>query len=817
MKPDIPIFWELALKDQPIMVSIWDVEQERIIFLNEHLKEFLGLETDNDIYLRTLIRRVHPDDQMDLMDFINEQTFSRNDETPWMPLRVMDSTGRFRNIWCSTVKWQQQHKDYMLGLAKLKQPSSSSTQGSTLQQYKAINSYRRLLDALPVGVVVHDGIKFLYANSVAKDMLSASSVDQIIGRPWKDFVHTDDISSAKNNISLMMSHKKEMVLIRHKLLRMDGSTFHAEVGAMPVKWEGKDAILVYLNDITKQVQREERLKYLASVAQNATEGVVIMDMEGRITTVNKTFTRLTGYDEQDVLGWYGSRLLSNPDIRPDLYTSIVNTVKKSGSWSDNTWLRHKDGHSFPAWLTITVVYENKKTANLVASFSDLTQVNASGQRQVYLALHDPLTNLGNRAMLQTHLKHSINNARRSHDKVAVLFLDLDDFKDINDTHGHDAGDQILVEVSKRLVESTRDADIIARFGGDEFVIVEQNVTVEGVATTADRLLKKLNEPFIVSETVHNVGLSIGIALFPDDGKDPESLIKAADTAMYNAKELGKNRYVFYDHSLTDALMEQIALRHDMERGIESRQFTLYYQPQIDIAHNQAIGMEALVRWNHPQKGVIPPSRFIQIAEHSRLIIPLGRQVLRQACQQMVLWQQQFGFNGRVVVDVSKVQLEHTNIVETIEQTLRDTGLSPEFLEIEIYENIPLSIRVSSVVTQILNKINKLGIRIAIDNFGTGYASLSFLRQYHFDRLKIDRSLVRGLPDDPNACAFVDTVIAVARNLNMDIIAEGVETQAQSDYLLEHGCSTHQGYLYYKPLRVREVEKRILSHPHLQFK
>jgi len=804
----------------------------------------------------------------------------------------------------------------------------------TMEIQKSETDFRALVDNLPIGIVVHDGNTFLYANNRAQFFLDASSADRLIGRPIEEAVHPDFIQTVRKRVNNMFQNNENTDIVHEKLLRMDGTVFDAEVGAMPVKWEGKNAILTYVNDLTeilkskKELEEQKRLlnavvenipehifvkdakdlrfvmvnkaakdmlqkkqdellghtdqeiflsetaedciagdrktiarrsvtevekvmnltsgprlmhirkvpifdennrpqyvmslgkditeareeemklRQFAAVTQNSTEGVVIADERLVITNINKAFTVMTGYEEDEILFQHVDLLLNRDDLAPGAYNAMEKAVLERGRWSGETWFRHKDGHTYPAWLNISMVTDKTgQNKSLVGIFSDVTRVRQTEHKEAYLAIHDPLTGLGNRMMLDFYISHGLNSARREKERLSVIFLDLDDFKSVNDIYGHNIGDQILVEVSKRMKERLRDTDIIVRFGGDEFVIIlEKGGLAEGLATTADRLLNVINKPFWVDDTKYKIGASIGIATFPDDATDVDTLLKAADNAMYKAKETGKNRYAFYDSSLNDVLTERLKLRREMEKSIDAGHFMLYYQPQFEMKTGRIIGFEALARWNHPEMGMISPARFIPIAEQSRLIIPLGARLLKDALAQMAVWRSRTGFSGRMSVNVSGVQLEYGNFVDILNKTLDETGLDPAHVELEVTESVFR--KDPERWLDILGRLKKIGVHLAIDDFGTGYSSLAYLRQYPFDKLKIDKVFVDDLPHDKGACAIANTVIALGKNLGISILAEGVETKEQADYLIENGCDDVQGYLYDRPLSPIDAEKRL---------
>ena len=414
-----------------------------------------------------------------------------------------------------------------------------------------------------------------------------------------------------------------------------------------------------------------------------------------------------------------------------------------------------------------------------------------------LANYDAVTSLPNRNLLHDRLSQAINFARRYERMVAILFIDLDDFKVVNDSLGHNVGDQLLSELGKRLTGCVREADSVARLGGDEFVIVLTGITHrDGVVFIAEKMLESLSRPFILEGREVFISSSIGIAVFPKDGENEATLLKNADSAMYHAKERGKGNYQFYATEMNEMALERLSLINDLHRALERGEFTLHYQPQINLKSGKITGVEALIRWQHPQKGLIPPLKFIPIAEETRLILPIGQWILHTVCAQAVEWHKQ-GFDLTVSVNLSTIQVEEQRLVELVDNTLRETGMNPKYLELELTENI--LIERPDAIYKIFQQLRERGVRLAIDDFGTGYSSLSYLSKLPIDKLKIDRSFVRDIADDADDRSIVEAIISMSHSLRLKAIAEGVETQEQEEILRRLNCDEIQGYLFSKPL------------------
>ncbi|MDP4171901.1 MAG: EAL domain-containing protein, partial [Bacillota bacterium] len=434
---------------------------------------------------------------------------------------------------------------------------------------------------------------------------------------------------------------------------------------------------------------------------------------------------------------------------------------------------------------------------------DISQRKKAEKTIEYMAYYDALTGLPNRNMFRKHLNEALNHPESP--MLAVLFLDLDRFKIINDTKGHTTGDYILQIVAKRLKNAVKDDGMVSRQGGDEFIILLDNVDKEKTVVVAQRILEEFSYPMEVNQQEFFVSPSLGISLAPSDGTDEETLIKHADTAMYLAKELGKNNFQFYTSKLQGLSSQKMELENGLRKAIEQKQFILYYQPQIDLESGSMIGVEALIRWQHPNRGFISPGDFIPLAEETGLIVPIGKWVLKSACEQNKLWQENGMKTIPIAVNISVRQFQDDDFVESVTKILHETGLDPRFLELEITESIMQNIERSTVI---LNQLKELGVKISIDDFGTGYSSLSYLKHLPIDSIKIDKSFVDDIIDHSSQGAMVKTIIDMGHNLNFNVIAEGIEKPEQEAFLKENGCKVGQGYLYSRPLAAEQLQEFI---------
>lgn len=556
----------------------------------------------------------------------------------------------------------------------------------------------------------------------------------------------------------------------------------------------------------QRVRADARLRQMAAVFENSREGVVITDLTPRILGINRAYTEITGYLEKEVLGRNPS-LLKSGRQEPMFYQAMWQSIRETGHWQGEIWNRRKNGEVYPQMLTISTVRDGDgRPTHYVGVMTDISQLKQSEERLERLAHYDPLTDLPNRLLLLSRLEHVLERAERHCQQAAVLFVDLDNFKVINDSLGHPAGDALLSALARRLRGRLREEDTLGRLGGDEFlVILDYLERAEHAATVAEVLIRLLEQPFGLpsGQEVH-IGASIGISLYPDDGRTVTELIKAADIAMYQAKEQGRNTYRFYTAGLAAAANQRLALEARLRRALANREFVLYYQPQIRTNTHELIGCEALLRWQSPEDGLVPPDRFIPLAEETGLILPVGEWVLRNACAQLKTWLDAGSPPLVLAVNLSARQMRQPDWIERVATILQETGLPPDCLKLEFTESMLMEQGDQAIAR--LQTLKELNLKLSIDDFGTGYSSLAYLKRFPIDELKIDRSFVRDIPEDPNDMEIAAAIIAMARNLKLSVVAEGVETQEQLDFLKRQGCDAWQGYLSSRPIPAAEFAR-----------
>jgi diguanylate cyclase (GGDEF)-like protein/PAS domain S-box-containing protein len=560
-----------------------------------------------------------------------------------------------------------------------------------------------------------------------------------------------------------------------------------------------------LTDLTERRRTEERQRLAAAVIDNTQEGVMITDLDRRIISINRAFTEMLGYSEADVLG-RTPRLLQSGRHEPSFYQAMWQQIEASGRWQGELWNRCKNGSIFPEWLSISAVRDDADSiTHYVGIFSDISAIKASEAELEFLAHHDSLTRLPNRLLFQNRLQQALQEAQLAQRRAAVLMLDLDRFKDVNDSYGHLAGDELLELVAQRLTQRLPQADTLARLGGDEFALLLPALDdPEAPTRLARQLIHALSEPWHLSNGAEVVvGASVGICLYPDHGSTAQALLQGADAALYHAKADGRGLYRYYSDELTTAALGRLSMEAGLRRALIEGHLQLYYQPQYDIASGRLIGAEALLRWFDPEHGLIPPDRFIPVAEATGLIGEIGAWVLRQACTQGKRWLDAGLPTLTLAVNVSPQQFRHGDLAEQVTQILLDTGYPPQQLELELTESALMERETEVYGT--LQGLRGLGVGLAIDDFGTGYSSLAYLKRFPLDVLKIDRGFIHDIPRDRDDMEIASAVIAMGHSLGLKVLAEGVETEAQLAFLRLKGCDRFQGFLKHKPLPADQME------------
>jgi diguanylate cyclase (GGDEF)-like protein/PAS domain S-box-containing protein len=561
--------------------------------------------------------------------------------------------------------------------------------------------------------------------------------------------------------------------------------------------QGPPSFIVLVRDISQRKRQEEALYLYANAWQHSGEAILITDADARVISINPALTKLTGYT-LDLLQGQHPRMLASNEEGGRLLWEIWPTLSKNDFWQGEVWCRGLDGRVFPIWASVSAIRDDQgELTHHYASFTDITEYKANKDRIQKLAHQDVLTGLANRFSLDHRLEQALLSCTRNQQRLALLFIDMDHFKDINDSLGHQVGDEFLIHIANRLRGAVRNSDILARLGGDEFVVVLIDLDGdESLKIMVERILHSLGEPYEISGHRLHSSASIGASLFPDDGHNAQLLMQYADIAMYAAKEKGRNNCQWFSHEMIRATEERLALERDMRLGLERGQFKLYYQPQIDTSDWRICGVEALIRWQHPIKGMISPMVFIPLAERTGFIEVLGAWVLDEACRQQAVWLAR-GFDfARISINISARQLTQSGFADLIQATLDKHRLKGKDIELEVTETVAMENPAQAIGR--LQELHALGVSLAIDDFGTGYSSLAYLKLLPIQTLKLDREFVRDIEVDPNDAAISSATMALAHSLGLRVVAEGVETEGQRAFLTRHQCDILQGYLFGRP-------------------
>lgn len=585
--------------------------------------------------------------------------------------------------------------------------------------------------------------------------------------------------------------------------RKDGTIFYEKASIVPILLDCK--VVNYLAiklDITKYIEQNEKLKLSSIAFNNIQEGVLICDKDEKIIAVNKAFETISGYRQSELIDKKPNIFKSgNHDIF--FYKQMWQELNQRGFWKGKIYDKRKDGKVVPIWLNITQVRDNKnEITKYIAVHTNLEEIIKNQEKADYLAYHDSLTTLPNRAKLETDLKYVLNFIKRNELNLFLLFIDLDRFKIINDTLGHDIGDELLKIISKRLKNILRETDIVARMGGDEFIVALDSARNKKAAGyVCESILSIIKEPIIIGKNTLNVSASIGVAMYPNDGKDITSLIKNADTAMYHAKKLGKNTYQYYDESLSVVVHKQLEIEQALKEALVKKQMYLNYQPQYLLETNEIVAFEALVRWVHPRLGFIPPDKFIPIAEDTGSIVEIGRFVFEKACEDFVKFKQLKKGLRYIAINISSIQFQDKHFIDDITSIIKKYNLDASEIELEVTERYLMDFSKNNI--NIINKIRSLGFRFSIDDFGTGYSSMAYLSKLPIDVIKVDKSFINEIPQNNNNMQISKAIIALSKSLGFSVTAEGIETKEQEQFLQSQNCNLGQGYLFSKPISFEE--------------
>ncbi|MBA5688037.1 EAL domain-containing protein [Duganella sp. LX47W] len=660
-------------------------------------------------------------------------------------------------------------------------------------QLSAGANFRHLVERSGDAIVLLRRGRIADANPAALALFGCARKDELLRRTLAQLSPPQQAdgapSAAAARIRARLARAQGNLRFDWRYLNGAGQPFWAEVLMTFATLDRQPTFYTVIRDISARKEAEQALCLAAQVFENSRDAIVLTDGQQVIAAVNRAYRDVTGYD--------GARMLGQPlgghrcGIEDEAqYQRIVAAVGESGHWQGEVWALRANGQRYPAWLALTAIRDaRQQVSNYMGMLSDITERKQAEDRTRHLAEHDFLTGLPNRALLLDRLNLALTAARRHHSKLAILFLDLDRFKHINDALGHHVGDLLLREVAARLVRCVRAVDTVSRQGGDEFLIVLTDIgAVDQAAHVAATVLQSIAQQYVLEQHRLDVSTSIGISIYPDDGADVDTLVRHADLAMYHAKEHGRNRYQFFNAEMNGQITERVRFENDLRRAVAERQFELVFQPELDLATGQVLGMEALVRWRHPELGLLAPARFIGVAEECGLMVVIGTWVLQEACRRARGWHDE----GRplvVAVNLSPSQFMQRGLADTVSEALRASALPASLLALEITETTLMK---DGGAMTMLQELRTLGLSLVIDDFGTGYSRLGHLKDYPVDKLKIDRSFVNDFEHEPAEAAVVSAIIALAHSLKMKVLAEGVETETQLRFLREQGCDQYQG-------------------------
>jgi diguanylate cyclase (GGDEF)-like protein/PAS domain S-box-containing protein len=770
----------------------------KLVFANPAAVRLFGAQGEQDLLGKPALDLIHPDYREGISSRIRAMA-SGGGSAPMVEAKYLQLDGTVVDVEVQAKSLTYDGKPAVLGA--MRDITARKQAQEALQENR--EKYRALSEAASEAIFISEQGKCLEQNTRAQEMFGYSSAEAV-GRPGTDWIAPGDRDRVMKNMLSGYELPYEV-----NALRKDGSTFAALLHGKMMHYKGKVVRVTTMADMTERKQAEEAQR-IAATAFESQQGMFITNAERIILRVNRSFTEITGYSSDEAVG-RSPRLLSSGRHDAAFYAAMWSDIERDGSWQGELWNRRKSGELFPEWLTISAVRNNAgDSTHYVAAFTDITSRKSAEDQIQSLAFYDALTGLPNRRLLLDRMEQTLTGSARRQRRHALLFIDLDNFKTLNDTLGHLQGDMLLEQVATRLVGCVREGDTVARLGSDEFAVMLEDLSYAEVeaATQARgvsaKIIASLNRPYELAHGEHHSTSSIGVALFGADPQESsDAPLKRAELAMFQAKGSGKNGVAFFDPQMQVEVMSRAAMETDLREAVLTGQFLLYYQAQV-VGAGRLTGVEALLRWRHPQRGLVPPFEFIALAEETGLIIPVGQWVLESACRQLAVWSTQPSLAQlSVAVNVSARQFQHVDFVATVQAALAGAGANPRRLKLELTESMLVK-DVEGIIAK-MNTLKAMGVNFSLDDFGTGYSSLSYLKRLPLDQLKIDQGFVRNILTDPNDAAIAKMVIALADSLGLTVIAEGVEIEAQRDFLAHQGCHSYQGYLFGRPMPIDEFE------------
>jgi len=713
---------------------------------------------------------------------------------------TLQNAGDDKWLRSSKIPLRDAHDENIGVLGLYEDVTEQVTTDEKLYLYQSLVQY----SADPITILdPQQDFRVVYANKAACDHFGVPLEAVLNSHVWEwdttydktKLAHFWRTLKARKNLLFQSTHRK-----------INGDIVPVEISANYLQHDNQELFTAYFRDISRRKNIEESMKLASLVYQSSSEAMAVTDPEGIILDINPAFTQVTGYTRDDVIG-KSANLLSSGRQDDHFYETMWHSINTTGSWQGEIWNRRKNGDIYAEWLTINTIYDDDGMPfRRVELFSDITKRKESEQIIWHQANFDILTKLPNRNMFHDRLGQEIKKAKRSGQPLALMFLDLDRFKDINDTLGHSMGDQLLQETAQRISHCVRDSDTVARLGGDEFTVILNGIDEQGsVERISQKILQKLAEPFQLGDDVVYITVSLGLTLYPEDAEDIDTLIKNADQAMYAAKSSGRTAIQYFTSSMQDAARTRMRLVTDLRTALAEDQFRLYYQPILDLASGRICKAEALIRWVHPERGLISPVQFIPVAEETGLINEIGDWVFYEAARQVLEWRETFDSRFQISINKSPVQFQRGGTEPGLwADYLRQLGLPGQSMAVEITEGLLLD--ASPAISNQLLELREAGIQVAIDDFGTGYSSLAYLKRFDIDYVKIDRSFVRSIASNQNDVVLCEAIIVMAHKLGMKVVAEGVETEEQRQLLVAAGCDFAQGFLFSEPVPAEQFGK-----------
>ncbi len=737
-----------------------------------------------------------------------QQVFSQGSVTDY-PLAIRHTSGKVTDVLYNATLYRDPHGNVLGVFAAARDITERKRIEARLVESES--RLRAIVDNEPECIKIIDSHGVLVMiNPAGLEMIEADTLGQVIGKPVLNIIAPRYRKAYAQLQQRVLAG--ESLHMQYEILGLKGCCRWLETHAVPMKEASGDLVMLAVTrNITERKKAEQQLR-IAAIVFESQEGMMVTDADNIVLQVNKAFTAITGYSAEDMVG-KDPRILHSGREGPAFFAAMWESVKRTGSWQGELWNRRKNGEIYPQYLTITAVKDQEGVVtHHVGTLTDITLRKSAEEKIERLAFYDPLTNLPNRRLLQDRLKSALASSFRHGRKGALLFIDLDNFKTLNDTLGHDMGDLLLQQVAERLVLCVREVDTVARLGGDEFVVMLEELgsspteAAKQAETIGNKILATINQPFkLVAHSYHSTP-SIGITLFNGHDHSVDDLLKQADIAMYQAKMSGRNALRFFDQRMQDTITRRVLMEEDLRKALADGQFELHYQIQVDGSWNP-MGAEALIRWSHPKLGLVPPAEFLPLAEETGLILPIGQWVLESVCAQLKEWQQAPPTRGLgLSLNISAKQFFQEDFVLRVQAAIAFYGVDPKLLKLELTEGMLLENIEETIAT--MNTLGDMGIQFSLDDFGTGYSSLQYLKKLPINQLKIDQSFVQDISINNNDKVIVRTIIAMASNMDVGVIAEGVETEGQRQFLFENGCLHYQGYLFGKPLPIAQFERLV---------